>query len=45
MNYAIYFGLAFAGCFMSLMLFVFVLSLLSDMLFDERGDENELPKL
>lgn len=45
MNYAVYFVLTFIGCFMSLMLFVFILSWMSDMLFDDREDENELPKL
>lgn len=35
MNYAIYFGLAFVGCFMALMLFVIILSLLSDILLSE----------
>lgn len=35
MNYAIYFGLAFAGCFLALMLFVIILSWLSDVLLSE----------
>lgn len=39
MNYAVYFGLAFAGCFMSLMLFAVLLSWLSDILLSE--DEYE----
>lgn len=45
MSYAVYFALTFVGCFMSLMLFVFILSWLSDMLFDDIEDEDELPKL
>ena len=36
MNYAIYFGLAFAGCFMSLMLFAVLLSWISGAWFDSR---------
>ena len=41
MNYAVYFALTFLGCFMSLMLFVFILLWLSDMLLndDKYGDE------
>lgn len=39
MNYAIYFGLAFVGCFMALMLFVIIMSWLSDILLSE--DEYE----
>lgn len=35
MNYAIYFGLAFAGCFMAMILFVIILSWLSDVLLSE----------
>jgi hypothetical protein len=36
MNYAIYFGLTAAACFMSLMLFAVLLSWLSDAWFDDR---------
>ena len=40
MNYAIYFGLAFVGCFMALMMFVIILSCLSDILLSEGEYEN-----
>lgn len=40
MNYAIYFGLAFAGSFMSFMLGVIILCWIGDLFFFE-GDESE----
>jgi len=39
MNYAIYFGLAFAGCFMAVMLVVILLGWFSDMVLFEGDDE------
>ena len=41
MSYAIYFGLAFAGCFMALMMFVVLLTFFADWLFEEKKDENK----
>ena len=41
MNYAIYFGLAFTGCFMAIMMFVVLLTFFADWLFEEKKDKNE----
>lgn len=40
MNYAVYFGLTFAGCFMSMMISVLIICWLVDLFFFE-GDESE----
>ena len=39
MNYAIYFGLTFAGCFMSFMLFVILLTWLGDMILESEDEQ------
>jgi hypothetical protein len=42
MNYAIYFGLAFAGCFLALIMLVLFLSFFADWLLEDK--ENEIDK-
>ena len=41
MNYAIYFGLAFVGCFFALIMLVLFLSFFADWLLGEKKDKNE----